>query len=120
MTRPERHRRLVAGLLAVFALVIVGTAPVLAAAKANNVIVLIADGRLGADKSDPANPVVKIDYRGSAAELPVNTNFLKLGERMFALAGVVVYAPATGRAYIPLQAVQMIRGDKAALPGIAR
>ena len=79
-----------------------------------------ADGRVGVDKSDPANPVVKIDYRGSAAELPVNKNFLKLGERMFALEGVVVYAPATGRAYIPLQAVQMIRGDKAALPGIAR
>jgi len=32
----------------------------------------------------------------------------------------VVYAPATGRAYIPLQAVRMIRADKAALPGIAR
>jgi alkaline phosphatase len=78
-----------------------------------------ADGRVGVDKSDPANPVVKIDYRGRAAELPVNKNFLKLGERMFPLEGVVVYAPATGRAYIPLQAVRMIRGEKAALPRIA-
>jgi len=44
MTRLERHRWLAAGLLAVLALVLVGTAPVLAAAKARNVIVLIADG----------------------------------------------------------------------------
>ena len=44
MTRLERHRWLAAGLLAVFALAIVGAAPVLAAAKARNVIVLIADG----------------------------------------------------------------------------
>jgi alkaline phosphatase len=78
-----------------------------------------ADGKVGVDKSDPANPVVKIDYRGRAAELPVNKNFLKLGERMFPLEGVVVYAPATGRAYIPLQAVRMIREEKAALPRIA-
>jgi alkaline phosphatase len=76
------------------------------------------DGTVGVDKSDPANPVVKIDYLGRTAELPVNKNFLKLGERMFPLEGVVVYAPATGRAYIPLQAVRMIRGEKAALPRI--
>ena len=47
MTRLERHRRhrwLAAGLLAVFTIAIVGAAPVLAAAKARNVIVLIADG----------------------------------------------------------------------------
>jgi alkaline phosphatase len=77
-----------------------------------------ADGRVGVDRSDPVNPVVKIDYRGRAAELPVNQNFLKLGERMFPLEGVVVYAPATGRAYIPLQAVRLIRGEKAALPRV--
>ena len=44
MTRLERHRWLAAGLLAVFALAILGAAPVLAGAKARNVIVLIADG----------------------------------------------------------------------------
>jgi len=36
MTRLERQRWLAAGLLAVLALVLVGTAPVLAAAKARN------------------------------------------------------------------------------------
>ena len=44
MPRMKRHRWLAAGLLAVFAIAIVGAAPVLAAAKARNVIVLIADG----------------------------------------------------------------------------
>ena len=44
MTRLERHRWLAAGLLAVVALAVFGAAPVLAGAKARNVIVLIADG----------------------------------------------------------------------------
>jgi alkaline phosphatase len=44
MTRLGRHRWLAAGLLAVVAIAIWGVAPVLAAATARNVIVLIADG----------------------------------------------------------------------------
>ncbi|HEX5681515.1 MAG TPA: hypothetical protein VFX82_11840, partial [Desulfobacterales bacterium] len=44
MSRPGRHRWLAAGLLAVVALAVLGAAPVLASAKARNVIVLIADG----------------------------------------------------------------------------
>ncbi len=79
-----------------------------------------ADGRVALDKSDPANPVVTIAAAGKTAELPVNQNRLKMGEKLHALEGVVVYVPNTDRAYIPLQAVHMIRGTRAALPKITR
>jgi alkaline phosphatase len=75
-------------------------------------------GNVALDKSDPANPVVKIASGGKTAELPVNKNLLKMGEKMYALEGVVVYAPNTGKAYIPLQAVNMIRGTRQSLPKI--
>jgi alkaline phosphatase len=77
-----------------------------------------ADGRVTLDKSDPANPVVTIAAAGKTAELPVNQNRLKMGEKLIALEGVVVYIPNTDRAYIPLQAVQMIRSSRAPLPKI--
>jgi len=76
-------------------------------------------GRVAVDKSDPVNPVVKIASGGKTAELPVNKNLLKMGERMFSLEGVVVYAPDTEKAYIPLQAVHMIKGSKQPLPKIS-
>jgi len=75
-------------------------------------------GKVTVDKSDPANPVVKIATGGKTAELPVNKNLLKMGEKMYALEGVVVVAPNTDKAYIPLQAVNMIRGSKQPLPKI--
>jgi len=78
-----------------------------------------ADGRVTLDQSDPANPVVAIAAAGQTAELPVNQNRLKMGEKLYALEGVVVYVPNTDRAYIPLQAVHLIRGERAALPKIA-
>lgn len=77
-----------------------------------------ADGRVAMDRSDPSNPVVAIAAGGKAAELPVNQSRLKLGEKMYALEGVVVYIPNTDQAYIPLQAVHLIRGSRASLPKI--
>jgi alkaline phosphatase len=79
-----------------------------------------AGGKVAVDKSDPANPVVKIAFGGKTAELPVHKNLLKMGERMYALEGVVVYAPNTEKAYIPLQAVHMIKGTQQPLPGISK
>jgi alkaline phosphatase len=77
------------------------------------------DGRVAVDTSDPANPVVKIAAGGKTAELPVNKNLLRLGQKMHALEGVVVYAPNTGKAYIPLQAVNLIKGSGQPLPEIS-
>jgi alkaline phosphatase len=76
-------------------------------------------GRVTIDRRDPSNPVVAIAAGGKIAELPVNQSRLKLGEKMHALEGVVVYIPNTDQAYIPLQAVRLIRGSGAALPKIA-
>ena len=70
-------------------------------------------GQVTIDRSQPANPVVKIaTAAGLTAELPVNKNFLRLGEKVYPLEGVVVYAKETGRAYIPQQAIGLIRGTR--------
>jgi alkaline phosphatase len=73
-------------------------------------------GQVSIDTSDPENPVVKISFQGKQAELPVNKNLLKLDGQTTELEGVVVYAPHTGKAYIPLQAVNLIKGSPIALP----
>ena len=70
-------------------------------------------GRVAVDRSQPANPVVKIaTAAGLTAELPANKNFLKLGEKVFPLEGVVVTRKDTERAYIPQQAVNLIQGTR--------
>jgi alkaline phosphatase len=76
-------------------------------------------GQVVLDKSDPANPAVKITVEGKTADLPVNKNLIKIDEKMYALEGVVVYAPNTEKAYIPIQAVHLIKGLKRPLPNIA-
>jgi alkaline phosphatase len=76
------------------------------------------DGRVTIDKRDPANLVVSIASGGKTAELPVNKNLIKIGEKLHRLEGVVVYDPNGDKAYIPLQAVQLIQGSKQSLPKI--
>jgi alkaline phosphatase len=76
------------------------------------------DGRVLLDRRDPANPVVSITVGATTAELPVNKNLLRIGEKAYALEGVVVYAPKPDKAYIPLQAVHLVRGSRTALPKI--
>ncbi len=78
----------------------------------------LADGQVSIDQSDPENPVVKITYQEKKAELPVNKNILKLEGKTTQLEGVVVYAPDTGKAYVPLQAVNLIKGSATPLPSI--
>ena len=72
------------------------------------------------DKSDPANPVIRIELQDKVAELPVNKNLLKIGERTIELEGVVVYAPNTQKAYVPLQAVNILKGAGNPLPPVAK
>jgi alkaline phosphatase len=57
------------------------------------------------DRSDRNNPVVTV----GPARLPVNQNVLFLDGRTHLLEGVVIYLPATDRAYLPRQAVELIR-----------
>jgi len=67
-------------------------------------------GEVTVDKTWEANPVVLVRHRGRRAELPVNKNLLKMDGREIPLEGVTVFIRDTGRAYLPLQAVRMIKG----------
>jgi alkaline phosphatase len=58
------------------------------------------------DKSDSANPVLRID----SFELPINKNILIAGNEVHELKGIVVYAPMTEKVYIPMDAVRIIGG----------
>ena len=70
------------------------------------------------DMTQPENPVVKIVYQGNTAQLPVNKNLMEMNNKRYPLEGVVVYASETQKVYIPLQAVQLIKGMKRNLPSV--
>ncbi len=72
-----------------------------------------ADGKITLDTADKENPVVRIEWDGKTARLPVHKNLLHLDGKTVELEGVVVYAADTGKAYIPAQAVGLIRGKGA-------
>ncbi len=63
---------------------------------------IFPDSRL--DKTDTANPVLKIEE----LELPINKNLLVSEDKTYELKGIVVYAPKTGKVYIPSEAVHLI------------
>jgi alkaline phosphatase len=63
------------------------------------------DDAVTIDRSDRHNPIVVI----GPARLPANQNLLLMDGREHRLEGVVVYIPATDRAYLPRQAVDLIR-----------
>lgn len=99
-------------------------ATVLEGAKLNRLFVetleAFGDGKVAIDKTDPENPVVRIEYANKKAALPVNKNILSIDGVESELEGVVVYIPNTDKAYLPLQAVQAIKGKKDTLPSVAR
>lgn len=56
------------------------------------------------DMADPSNPLLRIGN----AELPVNKNILIKNGVTHELEGIVVYAPATGKVYIPEEVLSLI------------
>ncbi|WP_083800184.1 alkaline phosphatase [Desulfobacca acetoxidans] len=72
------------------------------------------------DHTDPYNPVVRISYHDRQASLPVNKNLLYWGEEVLPLEGVVVYLPETETTYLPVQAIQAIKGESKPLPPITK
>ena len=46
------------------------------------------------------------------AELPVSTNILIKQGVTYELEGIVVYAPATGKVYIPSEVLSLVNGKK--------
>jgi alkaline phosphatase len=71
------------------------------------------DGKLDKNEyllntTDSSNPVLQI----GDAKLPVNTNILIKNDVAHELEGIVVYAPVTGKVYIPSEALSLINGTK--------
>ena len=62
---------------------------------------------LSIDRTNPENPVLLVEKDGVRAELPVSKNLMRLtpSGKEFTLEGITVYAPRTGRVYVPRQAV---------------
>ncbi|MDI9395421.1 MAG: alkaline phosphatase [Euryarchaeota archaeon] len=60
------------------------------------------------DTTNSSNPVLKI----GDAELPISKNVLIKGGVTYELNGIVVYAPVTGKVYIPTEALSLLNGTK--------
>jgi alkaline phosphatase len=68
------------------------------------------EGKVTVEK-DGENLVARITLPDKTAELPVNKNILMTAGRSVELEGVVVYAPNTGKVYIPSQAAELLRAS---------
>jgi alkaline phosphatase len=66
-------------------------------------------GKVHVDCRDPANPVIRVQVGTQTAALPVNKNLLQIGGQTELLEGVVVYAPYTGKVYLPQQAIARLK-----------
>jgi alkaline phosphatase len=72
------------------------------------------------EEPTPNNFVVKVEREGQTAELPANKNLLRLGDETIELEGVVVCVRDEGtlKAYLPMQAVNLITGETEELPEV--
>ncbi len=58
-------------------------------------------------ETDPENPVLKI----KDATLPVSKDLVIKGDEITEMEGIVVYAPMSGKVYIPKEAIDIINGE---------
>lgn len=72
------------------------------------------------DRSDPKQPALQINYQNRQAILPLNTNMLYLDGQLCELEGVIVHHADNSTSYLPLQAVQLIKGKGEPLPTVAK
>jgi len=61
------------------------------------------------DQSDKTNPVLIVENKTVHAKLPIDKNYVMIGNKVHEFQGVTVYIPQTGCAYIPRQAVRLIQ-----------
>jgi alkaline phosphatase len=69
------------------------------------------------DQGDRGNAVLRVKGKGIEAQLHIDKNILRLGEKETPLEGVTVHVEETGKTYIPRQAIKLInshfsRADK--------
>ena len=72
------------------------------------------------DRNDPTNPVLRIQHQARQAALPINKNLLILNKQELPLEGIVVHVTETGKTYLPLEAVHLIKGESKPLPAITK
>lgn len=61
------------------------------------------------DNSDPANPALILEKGFRRATLPLNTNLLQIGKDGYALPGLVVQVPQTGKVYVPQKTADLLK-----------
>jgi alkaline phosphatase len=64
---------------------------------------------LSIDRTNPENQILVVEKSGLRAELPFGKNIMRLtpSGKEFVMEGITVFAPKTGRVYIPRQAVAL-------------
>jgi alkaline phosphatase len=61
------------------------------------------------DKSDPTNWVLVVMKNGQElARLPLSKNIITIGTNTYDMEGRTIYAPITGKTYVPQQAVTLV------------
>jgi alkaline phosphatase len=58
---------------------------------------------------DSQSPVLMIQKTFNWAEIPINTNILKIGKDTYELPGIAALIPQTGKVYIPQQAIELLK-----------
>ena len=61
------------------------------------------------DKTDPANLVLVAKKGIKRAEIPFSKNVVKVNGQVYEVTGITVYAPKTGKVYLPQQAVEIVQ-----------
>ena len=70
-------------------------------------------GNIGAivsiDRTNPENPTLVVEKGGKRAELPFSKNLIRVSPsgKEYAMEGVTIFAPKTGKVYVPRQAVTL-------------
>lgn len=71
----------------------------------------LPQARVTVDASDAQNPLILVEYQGKTFRLPVNKNIIRTGKQVQSLEACAIYISETGKAYIPMQAVRIIKGE---------
>ena len=61
------------------------------------------------DKTDPANMILVVEKGLKRAQMPFSKNSIIINGKIHEMVGITVYAPKTGKVYIPKQAVELVK-----------
>jgi len=64
---------------------------------------------IAVNRADPVHPVLVVEHGGRTARLPCSTDLVQFGGREVEMTGITVYAPNTGKVYLPREAAKILR-----------